>query len=289
MLKRLLATLFLCATISSLLSGQYLRVAQEGRQWYSSYQGFFLGTEILAVGPDTTVGGQAFPTLQEQDQQGNFLKTLGWLEEDTLAGTLTVRTTDPAWGDFRYDFSLTSGDTISYPTVVGGRVTLRVDSVYQWTDAYNVVRKVLVMAVPAQNACGAETTLFIEGLGPNMSLLHPFHDCSVTDIPRYTLRCVFDGGTRIYGDTTQQCYIISREEHDLSTAQVYPNPVQDYLYLTSEQNLVSYQVFNAKGQRMAGGPLREQRLDLQALPAGLYLLEVSGRDGRVTQWRFLKK
>lgn len=274
---------------TSSLMGQYLRVAQEGRQWYSSYRGFFLGTEILSVGPDTNVLGQAYPTLRRQDQQGNFLETLGWIEEDTLAGTVVLHPVDSNQGDLHYDFSLGKGDTLSYPTLVGGRIVLTVDSVYQWTDFRNVTRRVQVMAVPAQNFCQATEVRFIEGIGPATSLRFPFDECSVSDIPAYTLRCVFDGGQRVYGDTTQQCYLVNEPEWTLSKAKAYPNPVQDYLYLETEAELRSYCLFGPSGKKVASGPWTGRRLHLAHLPAGLYLLQVRSAAGREMQLSFMKK
>lgn len=95
----------------------------------------------------------------------------------------------------------------------------------------------------------------IEGLGPQSSWLNPVTDASVSDLPVYNLHCVFDGGTKIYGDTVQQCFILNQLEVKQELPRFYPNPCKDRLYFTQVENFERYAILNQVGQVVQKGQI----------------------------------
>lgn len=69
----------------------------------------------------------------------------------------------------------------------------------------------------------------------------------------------------------------------------YPNPAQKSLSLSLNQN-ASYRIFHLSGTLMQSGTyLQGDHIDIEALPQGVYFLQVELNDGRVAGERFLKK
>lgn len=63
----------------------------------------------------------------------------------------------------------------------------------------------------------------------------------------------------------------------------YPNPAQLYVNLSGDsRQIAQYKLFNPTGQLIAAGQITEPRIDVSTLPAGLYLLQVYGRDGALS-------
>jgi predicted alpha/beta superfamily hydrolase len=55
---------------------------------------------------------------------------------------------------------------------------------------------------------------------------------------------------------------------------VYPNPVSDYIGISSAPDVLSYTVYNLTGQVIVSGTLIDSRIDTSALSPGLYFLEL---------------
>ncbi len=264
------------------LSAQFLPTAQEGRIWYSHYQGFWQGTEIYSVGPKINFQGSPAPLLLLKNQAGQTIDTLGVLVEDTTVGEVTLHygpgapQINPANATFSYSFSNSVGDTFSYQTIGQGAITLTIDSIYSYTDFRGITRRVQRIQVPALTFSTSTYFNIIEGLGPQSSWVNPIYDGSVSDNVGYTLRCVFDGGTKIYGDTVQQCFILNQPEVKQELAGFYPNPCKGRLYFTQAENFERYAILNQLGQVVQKGQIPQGALDVSALAAGTYLMQLTG-------------
>lgn len=78
------------------------------------------------------------------------------------------------------------------------------------------------------------------------------------------------GGTLAYHKST----ILALSENQESTFSVFPNPVQDFVSITYDQELVQLTIFNAVGQLIASEQgVSNGTLDLSNFPPGTYLLE----------------
>jgi len=74
------------------------------------------------------------------------------------------------------------------------------------------------------------------------------------------------------------------------TIEIYPNPVQDYLNLSSKIALEGavYQVYNAMGSLLKEGQLQGDKVNVETLPAGFYKLVIK-KDNQTIAKSFLKK
>ncbi|WP_374442625.1 M4 family metallopeptidase [Epilithonimonas sp.] len=71
---------------------------------------------------------------------------------------------------------------------------------------------------------------------------------------------------------------------------VYPNPVKDILNIQSkESGESSYRIINAAGQAVASGKSSENKIDVNKLPVGNYIIELENRKGDKTIQKFIKK
>ena len=74
------------------------------------------------------------------------------------------------------------------------------------------------------------------------------------------------------------------------TVSVYPNPVADELLLGASQSLsgTQLQVLDAQGRTLHKGPGETGRLNVSALPAGVYTLRVLREGQPPVTTRFVK-
>lgn len=94
---------------------------------------------------------------------------------------------------------------------------------------------------------------------------------------------------------TSDCYVVSNtsveEQGKTEKLNVYPNPSDGLVYVSAEQPLQKLRVLDITGKqlmlRTASG--NSQQLDLSALPAGIYLLEISTGSGQYTRRIILNK
>ena len=73
-------------------------------------------------------------------------------------------------------------------------------------------------------------------------------------------------------------------------ATLYPNPTNGLVTITG-QELKSAEVFNAYGQRVATvqGDDEQMTIDLNGLPAGVYFVNVTDKDGRKCMRKVVKE
>lgn len=282
-MKRIVFSLSLLALVFTSY-GQYLRIAEEGKVWYS--RGFNNGlagensifTTILAVEGDTLIGAKIHPLLLEKDSSLATTDTLAYIDEDTLAGTLAIHFFDPNRPDQYFDFSLNKGDTVNYNMPVTGVPNqAQVDSVYYFTDFRGVTRKVITFEeIYSLYTCWwVKNYSWIEGLGCNNILTTPLPECAASHVPGYKLQCVFADSLKIYGDTVQKCYFekLSLEEIYWRKAEIFPNPVQgDFIEVSSETPIGHLEILDNLGQLVVKLENPESLIDISALPPGTYLL-----------------
>lgn len=79
--------------------------------------------------------------------------------------------------------------------------------------------------------------------------------------------------------------IVGISEVNTLAANIFPNPVQDHLQIQlSGDTQATYQLFNSNGQVMQSGNFAGQtRLDMAALPSGIYWLEVINEEGKAVR------
>ena len=270
---------------------QYLQTALAGRVWYSYYQGWFEGTAVYAVGPKLNYQGQLLPSLVLKNQNLITTDTLGVFIEDTVLGTLEIDFLDTNKANVYIDFGRSVGDTFSYPAINGGSINLRLDSMYTYTDFRGISRRVQVIEVEPQAFSYGEIVEFVEGIGPLTSFYWAYPDGSVSDIPGYTLRCVQDGGTKIYGQNISPCYLLNAVEWQLPQVSLYPNPAKNQIFfkgLPPDEHL-NAQIFNLQGQMVLNVSRIGKSLNIEKLKANAYYLVLKTAEGKMTTTFFIKE
>lgn len=68
--------------------------------------------------------------------------------------------------------------------------------------------------------------------------------------------------------------ILAVSEAGFAKAQIYPNPVKDFLNYKTNGNLLGYDVMNTSGQKILSGKFssNEGKIDLNSLTSGIYIL-----------------
>ncbi len=113
--------------------------------------------------------------------------------------------------------------------------------------------------------------------------------------PYFTFRCYRDDGFEFYHATDAPCDTLLQVgtlEPQLLDVEIYPNPTGKTLNIGSGQgmgHLVAYRIYDLPGRVRASGVLTDGSIDVSHLPQGMYLLEMTSRDGRLVRKRFLKE
>lgn len=90
------------------------------------------------------------------------------------------------------------------------------------------------------------------------------------------------------------CEILSSSQDPLvlSDIKIYPNPVQELLYIESEYEIKNIQIYDVHGGKALDAYatiLGQNQIDVSALSAGLYFINVSSGEGTGTTRKFLKQ
>lgn len=91
----------------------------------------------------------------------------------------------------------------------------------------------------------------------------------------------------VIGDSLRYPTAIS--ESKLPEIKVFPNPVEDHLYIQSNGNWLAYQLFDMQGRILSKGNEMEQGIPVGWLQPGMYLLRLTDIQGRTKTARFIRK
>lgn len=69
---------------------------------------------------------------------------------------------------------------------------------------------------------------------------------------------------------------------------ISPNPATQHLTIQGDSKITSYEVHNSAGRKLLQGQLRERRIDISGLDAGLYVLRLFTGEG-IASKKFIKK
>lgn len=290
-------TLFLLLFCFLGLDAQYLPIAEADREFYVLYKWYPMSfaptrTIIESIGEDSN--GQKF--LLKQDSLGASLDTLGSIQEDPQAGTMSVHFRENTHyamskDSVMLDFSLSKGDSFRYEDMPGGSYSLVVDTTYQMTDFRGIDRKVLEIVPQSTPLCYGVRIKLIEGIGSLSGFANPFPVCSATDVGVGQLKCAFDGdGTKFYGDTVANCFVMSTpRELAYSKMEVYPNPATNQLRWRHELELTSLEIHSMDGQliRVYANPV--ESVGISQLPEGMYIVLMEDLEGERFKAKLLKE
>lgn len=84
--------------------------------------------------------------------------------------------------------------------------------------------------------------------------------------------------------------LLSTNESIAETTTVYPNPVTDILNISSKSNITKVIVFNAAGQIVKTvDQLKDDKIDLSALPSGIYFVKTTNDVKEAQSFKVIKK
>ena len=69
---------------------------------------------------------------------------------------------------------------------------------------------------------------------------------------------------------------------------IFPNPVQDILYIDSKENFDRIQIFNSLGEQVLLFNTSDNQISIGELPAGLYSINLTAKDGKVATRKLVK-
>ncbi len=69
-------------------------------------------------------------------------------------------------------------------------------------------------------------------------------------------------------------------------AEVYPNPVKDILNITTSGTVKSVEIFNTSGEKVREG--KSNQINMQKLPAGMYMVKITNSEGKTTTKKVIK-
>ena len=89
---------------------------------------------------------------------------------------------------------------------------------------------------------------------------------------------------------TEQPTYVSIEENVNESVTLHPNPTNGQVTITGK-DLKQAEVFNTLGQCVATGKGEGEQMtvDISALPAGIYFVNVTDKDGRKCVWKVVKE
>lgn len=85
---------------------------------------------------------------------------------------------------------------------------------------------------------------------------------------------------------TSECVSISLtnlKENKFESITVFPNPTQDFITFKSESEIKIARVFNSTGTLISEPGIRDNKISLEHLPVGVYILELSSTNNTIRQ------
>ena len=94
-----------------------------------------------------------------------------------------------------------------------------------------------------------------------------------------------NGNQAIYGTES----VLSSIDFDKSSFNIFPNPVSETLFITSEKNTIEkLNVYSINGQLVLSEIGNVSQVDVSLLSNGLYFVEITSKNGKAVQ-KFIKK
>ncbi|MGQ3013165.1 MAG: T9SS type A sorting domain-containing protein [Flavobacteriales bacterium] len=255
-------------------------------------------TEMYRMGPgapvvlsyyriqgDTLLGADTWSKLYRYNENGNIAYE-GALREDN-ARDVYFMPADSLQALKIYAFDIAAGDTLYNISCFNGSGwytdTLRVTTADSldlngaWYDRYTLSSLNPERPTPLE---------WIEGIGSTASLLRHITYVSISGEVR--LSCFFNNNGLLYQYSawgwpgSHTCYA-GLEEHAEQSLNVYPNPVQDVLYLPyGDFQHAAYSLTDVAGNTIRSGKLNANTLPVQDLKPGMYRLRIQNSTGVYT-------
>jgi hypothetical protein len=220
---------------------------------------------------------------------------VSFMREDIFEQKVYTRLSDEFNSDTSeylvYDFALKIGDTLNLAYL--DSVDAVVDTILFEMITDGTFRRKIIFEPNNTLNYSDDYMHYIEGVGGTGELPFPF--TYVFEVAAYTT-CIKENGRELYDFTggegsTYSCDAVTSTQKRLAAdlISIFPNPVQDYLTIQSDQRL------NTKLYNLSGSLLTEARLtvgdnliSLKNLPTGIYFLALYDKSGYVGTRKIFK-
>lgn len=70
---------------------------------------------------------------------------------------------------------------------------------------------------------------------------------------------------------------------------IYPNPTSDFIQISSDEKIVSVEMFTINGQQLLKTSNIDDKISLEHYPKGIYLMKIKSEDGEIMTSKIIKK
>ncbi len=180
------------------------------------------------------------------------------------------------------DLTLDVGDTFEFYEGISGTV----DSVYFSDDGRKIIRFEKIINFSSPTNYWNENVRFIEGVGPNISVLW-------YDFDNHYVTCKYDNGELVYVNTNSLfdgCLPLasglSMELRNSCIVRLYPNPARDVLHVDIDHSLLptsEITIYNISGVALKQINLQghNHAISLSSLNKGLYFISIKNGPHRL--------
>jgi hypothetical protein len=255
----------------------------------------------ITVSPNDTLCADSLATFTATATNAGSTPMYQWLKNGTNAGTnSTTYTYLPTNGD-SVRCVLTSNAPCAVPAQVSSNsinmvINPNIITSLTITGDTNVLTGVPTSYTAVTNVTGATYQWQVDGVnvGTNSSTFiytpattDAVISCYIT-VPANS--CAFPS----FATTKVTVHIVTAGVSTIgksSLYDVYPNPASNILHIDNVKNSISYRLQNIVGQCMLQGTFtqKENTIQIQELPAGIYLLQLTNQEGQREGVRVIKE
>lgn len=237
----------------------------------------------IRIGEDTVINNTTYSKVFEtrDSLSENWYLTSSYLRQDSAKRVFIVQFD----GDevLLYDFSLEINDTF----LAEGFCTMIVNDIDSVILNNGEVRKRLKLSIMDFPDWGEE--YWIDGIGSNYGLLSHFEFCA-TDYAEGLL-CFYSNSELLYPDSPFSCFITPTKEAEPGNLKVYPNPVQDILFIEkNESTFKEYIIYDITGKVILNGTIENinEGINLSNIQRGFYVLLLRNNQGGLYSQKLIK-
>lgn len=125
------------------------------------------------------------------------------------------------------------------------------------------------------------TTITIDGLNEEQEVTIVVKSLSVTSCP----------GSSSSSTCTTTKSPVSVDDHYLSSVLIFPNPVQDILYLEGlSDEIINYEVYSILGSKIRNGKVQAENINISEYQSGIYILRLHDvKEGYYKDFKIIKE
>lgn len=290
----------------------YILLLQQRNQWNElvknpslppEYQ--YEKTYITKIGNDTLINGVSYSkVLTTKDELSAICLNNGYIREDVENQKIYYKPTVNNPEILLYDFNAQVGDTIqSYDFQANEAIEIVViNKFYELiTMHYKRIMKVRSMSLDGNYI---KDHVWIEGIGDIDGLLQSTKTYFPSGSEQIFLHCFlqnndvsYDSSFFYYGAvnlSSEDCFVwneptIKIQSIPTNNINIYPNPVDDILTISSTDNAISrIEIFDISGRNIYNQKYYTNTINLSSLSKGVYFLKIYDINNFNSMFKFIK-